>query len=275
MRQRMFMIPTLAPLVLLACAAEKTTRPATAPATMPTTTSAPAHDPAVVRLLDDLEKAGEKHATLRADIDYHVEMRQIGDSETRSGYVVCQIQTPESPAKFRVHFDTLRQGGGPEFADKVDYAFDGMWLTAKKHRIKQMTRYQVAAPGERIEPFKLGKGPFPLPFGQSSQEVLRCFDVTTRPAGKGEPPETDYLELITRRRFRKQMDLRRLEMWVDRRKHLPVKIISADRNKNVTTVVFRNIRTGMKLSEKMFHMPRPIGWQYHVEPLAEPRRLGP
>ena len=65
----------------------------------------------------------------------------------------------------RIAFETLRQGAGRKIRAKVDYAFDGQWFTVAKHRIRQMTRYQVAVKGEHVEPMRLGKGPFPLPFG--------------------------------------------------------------------------------------------------------------
>ena len=62
----------------------------------------------------------------------------------------------------------------------MDWAFDGQFLTEVKHRIKQQTRYQLAAEGQKIEPMRLGKGPFPLPFGQKVEEVVKYFDVTSR-----------------------------------------------------------------------------------------------
>jgi len=243
-----------------------------APATRaspPTTASAPAVDPAARKILDDLEQAGEKYATIQADIDYTVIMKQTGDSEERTGWVAYQKEADKAPAKFRIQFITLVQGGGAKLADKVDYAFDGQWMIVAKDRIKQMTRYQVAAPGEKVEPLRLGKGPFPLPFGQKAEDVLRLFDAKTRPPQDKDPPNTRYLKLIPLEKADEQMDFVRLELWIDRGTNLPVKIVSEDTSKNVTTVVFKDIKTDVKLDKGMFDLPRPFGWQVEVKPLEK------
>ncbi|MCK4602137.1 MAG: outer membrane lipoprotein carrier protein LolA [Phycisphaerae bacterium] len=237
------------------------------PATVSATNEAAGSDSAVMKILSRLEKAGQKYATLKANVDYKVEMRQIGDSEQRTGWVAFAKGTDEEPAKFRIYFDTLRLGEGKKIRDKVDYAFDGQWLTVARHRIREMTRYQVAAKGEKIEPLKLGEGPFPVPFGQKTDDVLKYCEATTRETTDGEPKNTDYIKLVPRREFGKEMKFTELEMWIDRTKGLPVQIVSRDKNKDVTTVVFKGIKTDVKLDKDVFYLPRKLGWQYHIKPL--------
>ena len=55
----------------------------TMPASMPS-------DPHVQELLRQLEEAGVRDATIQADIVYHVDMKQTGDTEDRSGWVAYQ-----------------------------------------------------------------------------------------------------------------------------------------------------------------------------------------
>jgi outer membrane lipoprotein-sorting protein len=243
------------------------TRPA--PKTQPAPASAPAADPKVVKILEGLEQAGEKFKTIQADLDYQVQDRLTGDQEQRTGIVRYASATEKQPARFRVTFDTLRMGRrGPRVADKVDYAFDGQWLTIAKHKIREMTRYQVAAPGEKVEPLKLGEGPFPLPFGQQADEVLRQFEVTLRETKKGDPENADYLRLIPRDR-RSDQEILYIDMWVDRESHLPVKIASRGTDKKVTTAIFKDVKTDVKFEEGTFHMAKPAGWQYTVKPLEK------
>ncbi len=238
----------------------------TQPTTQPTTTSAPAVDPAVMAILKRLEAAGEKYPNITADIDFKVDMLQTGDSEERAGKVYYQGPGEKAPAKFRIHFDTLRQGTGPRIKDVVDYAFDGAWLTVRKERIKQMSRYQVARPGEKVNPLQLGKGPFPVPFGQKADTVIKHFRATTRPAKKTAPKDTDYIKLTTRRRYRKDFSVVWLEMWISRKTSLPVKIVAEDRSENQTTVIFKDTKTPKSFDKKIFTLPRPpAGWEYHVE----------
>ncbi len=258
-----------------------------------TTTSAPAVDPAVMAILKRLEAAGEKYPNITANIDYKVDMLQTGDTESRTGRVYYQGPTEKTPAKFRIHFDTLRQGKGPKIKDVVDYAFDGAWLTVRKERIKQMSRYQVARPGEKVNPLQLGKGPFPVPFGQKADTVIKHFRPTTRPTRntgvslvdrstgvspvkkhgrdghatlKTDPKDTDYIKLTTRRRYRKEFSVVWLEMWISRKTSLPVKIVAEDRSENQTTVIFKDTKTPKSFDKKIFTLPRPpAGWEYHVE----------
>lgn len=242
-------------------AAPATTAPASAPASAPE-----AVDPAVLKILKDLEVAGEKHATIRADIDYHVELRSLGDTEMRTGWVAYQKARDGGSAQFRVTFLTLQQGEGPKTREEVDYAFDGQWLTVAKHRIKTMTMYQLAAEGQRIEPLRIGKGPFPLPFGQRTDDVLKHFTVSTRPAADGDPKDTIYLRLITRPAHAEELATQRLEMWIDRATSLPVRICSLDKNRNVTTVTFKNLQTNRDLPADLFRIPPKLGWQTERRP---------
>lgn len=233
-----------------------------------TTTSAPAVSPKVSKILTLLEAAGRKYPNISAQIDYRVDMLQTGDTEARTGKVYYQGAGEKSPAKFRIHFETLRQGKGPKIRDVIDYAFDGTWLTVRKQRTKQMTRYQVAPPGKKVNPLRLGKGPFPVPFGQKAQTVIKYFRVSTRPVKKTDPADTDYLNLITRKKYRKDFSIVSLEMWIDRKTHLPIKISARDRSDNITTVTLnrKSIKTPGKFPAGTFTLPRPpIGWEYHVE----------
>ncbi len=253
-------IPLLA---LISLAAAQTT------ATAPAAASAPASLPseAVMKLLRDQEKAGIANSTVEANIVRKINMMMTGDEEERVGTVAFKRQTDDSPAKFYIRFDTLRQGEGKPIAEKEEYVFDGSFLTIVKHRIKSMIRYQVVAEGEKLDPLELGKGPFPLPFGQKVDNVLRYFDVRTREAKPSDPPDTDYLKLTTKPEFKDQKDFVWVEMWVDRKTHLPVKVVSENKNEERSTVAFSSVKTNVAVDPKIFKIDQPTeaGWSYKVE----------
>lgn len=252
---------------------EKPAAPTSRPATRPDA-KAP---PAVMKILDALEESGRKYRALRADITYVYVDDALGDREERTGWVAYEKadEKKKTPAKFRIQFQTLKQGRGKTLKDKIDYAFDGLWLTVAKHRIKTITRYQVAAKGEQIEPTKLGRGPLPLPFGQKTDDMLRHFEITTRPVKKTEPKDTEYLHLATRRAFRKSLNFRTLQMWIEKKTHLPAKIVTTDKNDNTKTVTFRNVQTDPKLSDDTFLLPKPPGWTLNVKRLEPGASLTP
>ena len=227
-------------------------------------------DPAVMAILKRLETADQRIPRLTADIDHHVEILQHADSEHRTGAVYYQAAAGETPAKFRIHFEDLKLGDGPTTRNVEDFVFDGYWLTVRKKRIKQMTRYQVVPPGGKVPPMELGKGPFPVPFGQKAEAMLKHFTATTRKPVKSDPADTDYLKLVTRPSPTRSTNLVWVEMWVARETGLPVKIVAADKSENITTVDFKKIKTPKSFAKKIFDLPRPPrSWQYRVELLGD------
>ena len=241
----------------------------TQPTTAPNTESA-TNDQAAVKVLQSLEQAGKKYPTLRADIDYRVEMLELGDSERRTGWVAYQRDLQADDEKIRIHFDTLQQGDGPNRREKLDYTFDGQWAAEAKHSIKQLTRYQVAPPGEKVRALEIGKGPFPpLPFGQKADEVLKFYRVSTLPAGQSDPKDADGLLLVARRERQKDLNFTRLEMWVERQRGLPLKITGYEKDKNVHTVLLTNLQAGEKLPSDILELKKGFGWTEETRPYQE------
>lgn len=216
-------------------------------------------------ILDRLQAAGDKYTTLKADVNYVVEMRMTGETETRTGWVAFQKSTEKTPDMFRIHFDTLKLDQGKKSASQLDYIFDGQWLTIAKHNIKSMTRMQVAQPGEKVEALRIGKGPFPIPFGQKTDDMIKCLQITTREPEADDPANTDYLKLIPRKNYEEQLNFKKMEMWIDRVTNLPVKVIVKDKNKNVTIAEFTNIKTQAQIDPALFQMEKPAGWDLTIE----------
>jgi len=256
------------------CRAGAATRPSpTQPTTAPSTQSQPATD-AAAEALRRLEASGQ-YRTIQAKLDYRLDMPQLGDSERRTGWVAYRRATERTRAMFRVRFETLSQRGGRAIRERVDYAFDGEFLTVAKHRIKDMVRYQVAGREQRIEPLRLGEGPFPLPFGQKADEVLEFFEAQTPQPSPQDPPKTLHLLLTPRPEHADEFTVTRLELWIDPQLNLPVRIVSVDKSRNITTIAFAEIRLDEPVETKTFKIPRKLGWHYRVERLGKGRNLAP
>ncbi len=244
------------------------------PATQPrkdatSTTTAPTADPAAVKILDTQETAARKYATLKANLEYTDENPVLGDKEKRIGWVAYQRETEKSSAKIRIRFDTVALEDGPRAWEKLDYAFDGEWGIRAVHKTRNMTRYQVAPPGKKIPAMKLGEGPLPpLPFGQKTADVLEFFEAETRAPRPSDPKNTDYLKLTTRRRYRKELAFRGMEIWWDRKTHLPVRIVGKHRNKSIQTIVLKDFKINPKLKDKIFDLPTR-GWKVTIVPYED------
>jgi hypothetical protein len=246
---------------------------ATAPAasaSAPAATSAAA-DPAVMAILKLQEDASHKFPCLQWKLDYVVDLL-AGDTEARTGFVAVQLEAANRSAAFRLHFDTLRLGEGPVRKEPTDYIFDGQWFTSRKEVLKQMIRYQVAPPGQKVQPLQLGKGPFPLPFGQSADDVLKYFRAFTRPTKADEPKDSLYLRLIVRPDLpaeeKAKLSVQSLEIWIDKTNGLPVKMTALDKSDNKSTVIFKDMKTPDNLPPDTFQLPNPpADWEYRVETL--------
>jgi len=275
----MDMKSVLACSMMIALASAAAWSQTTAPATAPAATQAAdvdKVDPAAKKILDALEAAGLKHKTIRTDLNYEVTNPSLGDTETRTGYVQYQKNDPKDFTRFRIHFDTLQQSDGPRVKELKDYAFgpdkDGtQWMSIADYSNRKLQQLQAATAGEAVEPLKIGEGPFPIPFGQKTQDVLKCCDVTTRPPKAGDPKNTDYIRLVPKPGYEDKLNFAVLEMWIDRDMGLPVKIVSREHNKTATTVIF--IKDTIKLNQKMdgadFKLVRPAGWSLEVKPLKK------
>ena len=263
-------------------AAQPKTPPAAPPKTPPAAPEGPpaaqinVATPEVMAILKDLEAAGVKFPTLVASVEHTFVEEALGDREYRNGWVAYQARNAVAgtPAKFRINFQKLQLGKGKLTTDVVDYAFDGQWLSIAKHRIKTLTQYQVVAKGEQIDPTRLGQGPLPLPFGQKAEDMLRRFQMSTRPLKAGEPAGCRYLKLTPLPAFRKSLNFKTLEMWVNEA-GLPSQIVSTNKDDNTTTVKFSNIGTDRKLGDEWFLLSRPAGWTHSVKTLQRGEKLEP
>jgi len=213
-------------------------------------------------ILDGLEQAGRAYPQIAADIRYHVDQPMTGDTELRTGSVKFQRAGDDNPSRFYVNFETLKLGSGATLRDRVEYAFDGRWVTIAKHRITQMTRFEVAAEGESVDAFKLGEGPFPVPFGQEAEAMRQAFEISLLPLRQADPAGTERLLLVPRPERQEEMNFTRIELWVDRATDLPVRIVTRDTSRNLTTVDFENIDTERTFAPGDFRLPRQIGWEY-------------
>ncbi|MCK5114742.1 MAG: hypothetical protein KAR11_08280 [Phycisphaerae bacterium] len=238
---------------------------ATSP-TAPTTTK-PVFDPAAVAILDRLEAAGEKYTTLQSNVVMNARSPLTGDDTTRTGSVAYQKGDTKNPSKFRITFQTLQQDDDPKMKEKIDYIFDGEFLTEDNYKLKTRTQYQLAAKGKKVEPLKIGQGPFPMPFGQKKTDMLKFFIPITRKTTSKDPKNTDYIKLIPNAKNKEAMNFIRLEMWIDKKTNLPVKIVTKSKNRDIRTVTFAKTKTTAKIDPKLFDVKKPSGFKLHIEKL--------
>jgi outer membrane lipoprotein-sorting protein len=249
--------------------------PAQAPLTNPTGTStagpAAATDPEVDRTLDALDARGRNLNQFVADVTLTETDESTQLESQRTGRVWYHKR--QGNDRIRVTFDQKLEGRFKK-PEKLEYLLEGGWLVDRDYRRSIEVKRQVLRPGEKINLLKLGEGPFPLPIGQPKEEVHKEFEV-----GKGDPtlegPEgTSHISLKPREGTRLARKFAQIDVWVDPKTQMPVRIEALDVNESTRrTTELKNIRVNPEpaLGDADFALPRvdESKWELHTEPYED------
>ncbi|MCP4377561.1 MAG: hypothetical protein GY794_15460, partial [bacterium] len=235
------------------------------------------------KILDAMEASGKATKTIRTDFTYKTVNTSLGDSEYRTGWIAYQSkQTIKSgdksitiPPMFRVHFETMRLGKGKTVTKRVDYIFTGKVLIIAREANKNIIRMQLPPNVKDADVLQLGKGPIPVPFGQKTADMIKHFVCTTRPKRFTDPKDTVYLNLVPRKKHAKDLSTVYVHMWVSTKNHLPAKIVTRDKSKNIITTTFSKMVINKAVKKSLFTFPKPSGWKVIVQPFKAGKGIKP
>jgi len=225
----------------------------------------------VDEILDALDARGRNLREFVADVN----LKEIDEATTyeseRTGKVWFQKQ--KSDDRVRVTFEKKLEG---RFAkdDKVEYLLDRGWLTDRNYQRSIEVKRQVLKPGEKINLLKLGEGPFPLPIGQAKEEVHKEFVVTKGEAAPDAPKGTVHVTLKPREGTRLARKFNVIDVWVDPKTNMPVRIDALDVNETTRRQTdLKNIKVNPEtpLSDRDFTLPKidERKWELNTEPYAD------
>lgn len=231
-------------------------------------TGATSGDPQVDQILDRLEVKGAEIKGLKCDLIYkYVTPFPVINEQTKEGTLLFARAQPNS--KFLIHFeklivDDVKRDTGEYFL------FDGQWLTERNDKAKTINKTQIARPGEQSDPFKLGKGPFPLPFGQKRSDILENFKVTLEKFTLGDPRGSKHLHCIPLETSELARKYSRVEIFVDPNLELPVRIVSENKKDDSRIEVdFKNIDLNNAPAGSRFRIDEPRDYQVTNDPLDD------
>ncbi|MCB9850851.1 MAG: hypothetical protein H6817_09120 [Phycisphaerales bacterium] len=236
-----------------------------------------AASPQVLAVLDALEAAGTNLKTIQCAVVYSTDDK-LNVTKTAK-YGTIQFKRAEPHPLFLITFDKT-DADGILMRNKEWWLFRDRWLWEAKSKGTLIIKREYLAPGEKVDFFNLEKSPIPMPFGQTRQEVLDNFHVKVMPPQVGDPPETDHLYCVPRDGNQLSREYRRLEYYVDRSVHLPVRIVAEDANgEKVNVANFMDIggnlltpqAVNQEIPDSAFALPAETH-DYHVseEPLQGP-----
>lgn len=225
-------------------------------------------DSPVDAVLDALDVRGKSLSDFTADV-------RLGESDpvtaldtTRIGTVKYQ-KKPSGDARLRVKFDKKQTDRGLR-PEELEYLLEDGWLTDRDYRSKVQVRRQVVAPGQKLDLLKLGEGPFPLPLGQSREDVHAQFDVTKEPPGEDAPPNTVHVRLVPKPASQFEEKFSSIDVWVDLANQMPRRIVTVDKVSGARrTTDLENVRVNTGLGDEDFRLPPVQGWQLQEEPYRD------
>lgn len=225
------------------------------------------------KILSQLEEKGKEIKTLKAKLIHQIYQIIPDDKQKKVGYLLFKAANTDNTAdtsnaadekknaKFMVHFHTIIHDD-MEFKRNEWYCFDGKWLREIRESTKMVIDRQIRLPEEEKSPFKLGKGPFPLPFGQSKEDILDNFKITLE---ETDTPNSDKIKLEPKKGTDFDRKYKYIRLWIDRTLKLPVKIEALDRHSNLITTVFEDIKINEKIPDSKLWLDIPKGYSYQKE----------
>ena len=230
-------------------------------------------DSSVDDVLDALHNRGQDLKEFVADVALTDVDTVMGSTTKRIGKVWFQSR-PDGDARLHVRFDRKSIEDKPPMQEEKEYLLDGGWLVDRDYRAKVEVRRQVSRPGEKVNLFQLGKGPFPLPIGQERKSVHDMFEVTKAPPAKDDPPGSIHLQLAPKPGTDLERKFATIDVWVDPATRMPVRIQTLDREKTTQRQTdFANLKVNPSpgLKDDDFALPsiENQGWSRHDEPYAQ------
>jgi len=229
-------------------------------------------DATVDPTLDALQERGKTLKEFVADLELTENNLVMGTDSIRTGKAWYQTRSGDD-VRLRVVFDKRIDEGKPPKEDKRDYLLSDGWLTDRDYHSKTEVRRQVAAPGEKVNLFQVGKGPFPLPIGQDKKDVHGQFDVAQLPPNKDDPAETIHLQLKPKPNTDLARKFKMIDVFVDRGNNMPVRIKTIDINESMerqTDLKNLQVNPEKKVGDADFALPALGGdWNSHDEPMKK------
>lgn len=230
-------------------------------------------DATIDQVLGALHDRGQHLQSFSADVSHAETDTNMDSTTTRTGTVVYQAR-PGGGARLHVLFIAKSVNDKPPHPDRVEYLLDNDWLTKRDYPSQIETDYQVSQPGQKVNLFQLGKGPFPLPIGQTPQAVHDAFDVTKAPPADGDPPNTIHLKLVPRPQTDLARKFAQIDVWVDRTLAMPVRIETQgagnDGTDRQTDLHHLRVNPRPAPGDADFALPKVEGrWDISREPLQQ------
>ncbi|MDW8261088.1 MAG: hypothetical protein RMJ35_01050 [Phycisphaerales bacterium] len=224
-------------------------------------------DASLDEILDALDARGDSLRSLVARVEKtEVDLSLGEDAETRVGRVVYQ-RKPDESVRIRASFDKVRVGDRIR-EDRVEYLLENGLLIDRTYRSRVENRQTLHRPGEKIDLFALGRGPFPLPIGQARSEVYAQFEVSRAGPQPDDPPSSLHVRLLPREGTELARKFKSIDVWIDPTDHMPRRVSTVNVQETVLTRTdFLDVHVNAPVEDRDFELEkiRDDQWQIHQD----------
>ena len=239
-------------------------------------------------LLEAVEAADRATDSLRARIRHVMVDTLTGDTQVRDGVLLLHtdwddVQDNQPMRRFAVLFESLTIGTRRDDDDVREYVFDGRWISERLDAEKQFNRWEIVAPGERLDPFDPDKPwRFWLPIGRTRAEVERIAVASIEPVDQW-PDGVDVAEglkavansdklvqlrLAPREGSGWDRDWQEVRIWFDRGDLTPRVYVAFERTGDYQVSWLYDVKRNIGISAEAFSTEAPTdpGWQVTERP---------
>jgi len=231
-------------------------------------------------MLGALEKAGDTISTFRANVIYDRVDAVSENRERRTGQIVlAQIAGELKSRTLAIMFDQLIDASGHATTERQRFVFSGGWLFEFDDQRHQLIARELVAPGEQLDPLRIGEGPIPIPIGQKKDQVCQRFEVKF--AGQPAEPLLKRLENIQGLALHPKQnagvdpDLGDICVWYDLTTLMPVAVKATTKGGDEKILLLTKIEvnkalddsaTALLATEPPASTPNGAAWRKDVRP---------
>ena len=231
-------------------------------------------------MLSALEKAGDTISTFRANVIYDRVDAVSENRERRTGQIVlAQIAGQLKSRTLAIMFDQLIDASGHATTERQRFVFSGGWLFEFDDQRHQLIARELVAPGEQLDPLRIGEGPIPIPIGQKKVEVLQRFEVKF--AGQPAEPLLKRLEniqglaLYPKQNAGVDPDLGDICVWYDLTTLMPAAVMAMTKGGDQKILLLTQMEVNQALPDSATSVlstqppaatPGGIAWRTDVRP---------
>ncbi|HOK66474.1 MAG TPA: hypothetical protein PK054_02350 [Anaerohalosphaeraceae bacterium] len=224
----------------------------------------------VEKILSQMHQTAQTIQTLRADLTYlFVQDPELLDSKTlRRGTLFYTKGTGSSRSRLRLSFDTLQQDEEPPQPRPEHYLFDGVWLTKIDWALETIDRYQKAPADKPVGVFEFISHNFPMVGFTDPRDLENEFEITASPAPE-DPNQPQHLALKVRNTSRYKEDYTQMEVWIDRKNWLPIRLTAVSVQGDFYDLKWNNLRINETIADTVFQIETPPNFRQNTHPLEQ------